>query len=131
MKRINTNVDKVLHSFNNILKKKPALPAMLEEIRMMQFKIKPVSGDVGHLNFKNSNFIEMIWSLGKLEEVLQKEYAKLTLANRKLLLRIFDSLYDKFQERLNKVSMNSEYRHEDESKLEIEIFKEQPRRKLN
>lgn len=106
---------------------------MIDEIQMMKFKIKPVSGDVFHLNLTNYQFIEMVWSMGKLEEVVQKEFYKLSGSSKAILLRLFDNLYEQFQTRLNKVSLKDAELPsvEDSSKLEIEIFKEHPRKKLN
>lgn len=133
MKRKNLHVDRILHTFQSILKHKPSPKIMIKDIHMMKFKIKPVSGDVSQLNMGNDNFIEMIWSMGKLEEIMQKAYYNLDTNGKKMLLQVFDNLFEQFQERLNKISVREEAfsEIEEKNKLEIEIFKDTLTRKMN
>jgi UDP-galactopyranose mutase len=92
-KTSNDVVEKVTHFQRQILENKPTFVQMYEEIRMMKFKIRPVVGDISVLNLKNSGFIEILWSLGKLDEFFQHEYGKLSYKKRDLFLRLFDEIH--------------------------------------
>lgn len=133
MKKGNLHIDRILNTFQSILKHKPSQKIMIKDIHMMKFKIKPVSGDVSHLNMTNDNFIELVWSMGKLEEIMQKAYYKLDNNGQKMLVQVFDNLFEQFQERLNKVSVRGGFTadSDEKNKLEIEIYKDTPTSKMN
>ena len=52
-----------------VIANKPSLEIMLDEIKMMNFKIRPLSGDFSFINGMDSKLIEMIWNLGKLDQL--------------------------------------------------------------
>lgn len=107
-----------------ILENKPALHQMLEEVRMMKFKIKPLHGDISLLNLKNNSFIEILWSLGKLDEFFQSQYKKVSSGKKDLFLRLFDEIHEKFQDKLNDLNLKPEKIVESSSSFEMEIYKE-------
>jgi hypothetical protein len=123
----------ILSLFNNIQKiisAKPNVNQMFEEVQMMKFKIKPIQGDISAFNLKNERFIESIWSLGKLDEFFYKEYPLLSKKDQEVFLRIFDSLYIKYQQQLNQVNLQSaKIPAAKTGLLELEIFKERRLRK--
>ena len=82
---------------------------------MMDFKIHPVSGDISQIGLNNKKLLETVWSLGKLDELFQKEYSHLSAKDKNVFVRIFDGLYRQFQTEL---SVNST------PVLEMEIFRE-------
>jgi len=129
------NSQDVIEIFTNLRKalgSKPPIEEMYEEIRMMRFKIKPISGDVSLLQLKNQGLIEALWSLGKLDEVFQKEYKKLSGDQKEVFFRLFDNLYQQFQDQLNKINVNPEVKSNLPQILEMEIFKDiSTRKKLN
>lgn len=108
---------------------KPSLDKMYDEIRMMRFKIRPISGDVSLLQFKNSELIEALWGLGKLDEVFQKEYDNLGNDQKEVFFRLFDNLYHQYQEQLNKININKELKPKLSQVFEMEIFKDITARK--
>lgn len=123
-----TNSKDIISLFGNIQKEilaKPDVTQMFKEVQMMKFKIKPIQGDLMAFNLKNENFIESLWSLGKLDEFFYKEVPSLNKKEKKVFMRLFDSLYFKYQQQLNESKLQQ--RRVNLSKngfLELEIFKE-------
>ncbi|MDH7476022.1 MAG: hypothetical protein QHH09_00945 [Microgenomates group bacterium] len=116
----------------NILDKKPSLKQMYEEIRMMNFKIKPLQGDISILDLNNRRFIETLWRLGKLDEFFYNKVKKLKKADQKILFNYFDSLHFKLQEKLNQLNFKQAKLKETSPVIEMEIIKEHyQRKKLN
>ncbi|MCL4363798.1 hypothetical protein M1328_01000 [Patescibacteria group bacterium] len=130
-RKTDKDILEVISNFQRFLDHKPPLKKMYEEIQMMKFKVKPIKGDLSTVDLKNEKFIATLWSLGKLDEFFQKEYDKLTPKNRELFSRVFDSIYHKYQQELNKVSLHFEKPSRETNFLEVEIFKEKQTKKVN
>ena len=119
----------IFSQFKKTLEAKPSVVEMYEEVRMMKFKIKPLAGDISLLQFDNANLIETLWSLGKLDEMFQKEFKQLAKNEKEVFFRLFDELYLKFQDQLNKVKINPLKKPNFPQFVEMEIFKEIPAKK--
>ncbi len=111
----------------NVLNKKPSNEQMYDEVRLMRFKIRPLNGEIAMLDLSNSGFIEMLWGLGKLDEFYQGHIEKLPPNERQIFFRIFDELYQKFQQELNKVNLKREEINPNSS-FEMEIFKDRSKK---
>lgn len=112
----------------SVLQNKPALVDMITEVHMMQFKIKPLRGDVQHIDFQNNKFIEILWSLGKLDEFFQKQYPTISEPKREQFFLYFDLMQKKLQDDLNKLRLQSP-QDETRSGFEVEIFKTRAQKK--
>ena len=123
-KRNSQDVVDIFSKLKKALGEKPSHQKMYEEIRMMRFKIRPISGDVSILQLKNHQLIETLWGLGKLDEVFQKEYDKLGRDQKEVFFRLFDNLYHQYQEQLNRININKEVRTQLSQTFEMEIFKD-------
>jgi hypothetical protein len=126
----------ILSLFGNIQKiisSKPAVDQMYQEVRMMKFKIKPIQGDLMSFNLKNQQFIESLWSLGKLDEFFFREVPSLSKKEKEIFMKIFESIYFKYQQQLNQA--NLQQRKVTLTKtglLELEIYKERKfKKKVN
>jgi len=108
----------------NILEKRPSVEKMFEEVRMMHFKIRPLQGDVSVLNLKETQLIETLWNLGKLDEFFRKHQGRFSSDQKEVFFRFFDELHDRFQSQLNKVNLRSMKELDFSSTIEMEIFKE-------
>ena len=95
-----------------------------EEIRMMKFRIRPLQGNVLSVNLNNEKFIEVLWSMGKLDEFYQSEFSSLTPKNKQLFIKIFEDLHIQFQEELNRVNLLKGRYSKKPQTLEMEIYKE-------
>src|SRR3990172_8741130 len=123
-KKNSRDVLEIFSDLKKILGAKPPIEKMYEEIRMMRFKIKPISGDISLLQLKNRGLIETLWGLGKLDEVFQTEYEKLATDQKEVFFRLFDNLYQQLQNQLNKINVHPEVRSNLPQILEMEIFKD-------
>ena len=128
VKKNNKDVVDIFSKLKKTLDVKPTMEKMYEEVRMMRFKIKPISGNIFLLKLKNRNLIETLWGLGKLDEVFQQEYKNVSSDQQEAFFRYFDNLYQHFQERLNNISASSELKTNLPQVLEMEIFKDKAAR---
>lgn len=123
-----TKTRDILSLFNDIqrvISTKPGVEKMFKEVQMMKFKIKPIQGDISAYNLKNEEFIESLWSLGKLDEFYYKEFPNLSKKDQVVFLKIFDNLYVKYQQQLNQINLQpAKVMTTKSSLLELEIFKE-------
>ena len=108
-----------------VLSNKPSKEQMSAEVQMMKFRIKPVLGDISGLNFNNNDFIESLWSLGKVDEFFQTHGAKLKSPHREMFYRLVDELRYTFQHELNDTHIKSEQlQSTSQSMFEMEIVKD-------
>jgi hypothetical protein len=107
-----------------------SIQQMYDEVRMMHFKIRPVNGDISHIDLKDKVFLEALWSLGKLDEFFKREGKKYNKREREIFFTYFDSLHDKFAKSLQKVRLEPVEEIEETSPfIEMEIFREEVRKK--
>jgi hypothetical protein len=111
--------------FQKSLENQPPVEAMREEIRMMNFKIKPLHGDVSFLDFNNNQLIEVLWRLGKLDDFFQKEFGRLRPKQQEIFLGFFHNLHNNLQKKLNQLNLKTKKPTAfDAPILEMEIIKE-------
>ncbi len=108
----------------NILGRKPSLEIMMDEVRMMHFKIRPLQGDVSLLDLRENKLIETLWNLGKLDEFYQKHNNRLSPDQKTIFFNFFDEVYRKFQIQLSRLNLRSSAQAEIPSTIEMEIFKD-------
>jgi len=106
-----------------VLNRKPTHNQMFDEIRMMRFKVRPVTGDISALDFDNTTFIETLWSLGKLDEFFHSTVDDLDKAEKQVFFRLFDDLYQDYHERLNDINIRADKFSQDFA-FEVEIYRE-------
>ena len=129
-KKITKDVISLFGEIQKIISGKPSINQMFEEVQMMKFKIKPIKGDLMSFDLKNENFIESLWSLGKLDEFFFKEVPNLNKKEKEVFMRIFDSLYFKYQQQLNQTNLQQKKVNLTKTGLlELEIYKERKMKK--
>ena len=131
IKKQTKDIKIILTDFENLLRFKPSVSQMYEEIQMMKFRVRPVRGDVLSLNLKSSQFISALWSLGKLDEFYRNKISRLNNKDREIFNEIFEEVYQKFQKDLNKVSIFPLKTVKYRTPLEVEIFRERKLKKTN
>lgn len=126
-----TDVFEMLTTFQKtILQKKPSVREMVQEVQMMKYKIKPLYGDISVLDFKNSQFVEALWSLGKLDEFFQNNVDQLETTEQEVFFRLINEMRTDLQNDLNKANLKPHKIKNNQSVFEIEIYKERAQ-KLN
>ncbi len=121
----------LLSRFQKKLDSHPTYQQMYEELRMMNFKIRPLQGDLSLFNLSDERLVELLWKLGKLDEFFQKEYQQLDGKEKNVLVRYIDSMHDEFQKQLNRLNLRAEKPSGVSSLIEMEIFKESTKKKSN
>jgi len=115
----------------SIIKNKPSLKEMYEQVRMMRYKIKPVQGDISYLNLKNRKFIEILWHLGKLDDFFNKNKKKLNIKQKEIFYDFFENVYTKLQAQLNSLDLKIKKSIDMPLIIEMEIIREMKKTKLN
>jgi len=118
-----------LRSIKKILDNRPNSQEMLKEVRMMRFKIKPIFGNVTEIDLNDFRLIETLWSLGKLEEFVDREYRHISYKDRMTFIRILTSIKDRLKDNLNKIDIKRTNPRSAASLIEMEILREIPRKK--
>lgn len=119
-------VDKIKHFQERILANKPEMGEMVYDVRMMNFKIRPISGDITELDYGNNDFIEALWSLGKLDEFFRLEFDSIDLDEKDAFFRMINDLRVNFQNQLRQANIQA-VDFQDKSMMqlfEIEIIKD-------
>jgi len=115
-----------IHLFQQeILTKKPPHQEMYHQVQMMNFKVRPVVGDMSQLDFSNSEFIDALWSIGKLDEFFRTEFKHTSREEKKVLFNLVSAMRSNFQMQLNRANIvSSRVSNEKRSIFEVEIIKE-------
>ena len=130
MKKINKDIISLFGDIQKVISSKPTTNQMFEEVQMMKFKIKPIQGDLMSFNLKNEQFIESLWSLGKLDEFFFREVPTLSKKEKEIFMKFFDSLYFKYQQQLNQSNLQQRILTlKRTGLLELEIYKERKLKK--
>jgi len=119
-------VDKIKHFQERILANKPNRGEMVYDVRMMNFKIRPISGDITELDYGNNDFIDALWSLGKLDEFFRLEFDSIDLDEKDAFFRMINDLRVNFQNQLKQANIQA-VDFQDKSMMqlfEIEIIKD-------
>lgn len=110
---------------NDIEKYKPSKEIMMEEIKMMNFKVKPVSGDIFSLTKKDIGFVESLWKLGKVEEMVADKIDNLEENEKDIFFNYLDDLQVRTQQEIAvAISQLPKKEQKKMQYLELEIFKE-------
>lgn len=98
---------------------------MLHEIRMMNFKLRPLSGEIAELDFSNEGFLHALWKLGKLDELFRREFGSLHEDDRELFFRLVDEMRLKLQYELNRATVwHKDMPDKKRPQYEVEIIKD-------
>jgi len=125
MKKTSKDIISLFGNIQRVISSRPAVNQMYAEVQMMKFKIKPIQGDLMSFNLKNEQFIESLWSLGKLDEFFFREVPSLSKKEKEIFMKFFDSLYFKYQQQLNQSNLQQrKLTLKRTGLLELEIYKE-------
>lgn len=68
----------------------PPLQTMIEEVKMMQFIIKSVHGDLSFLMRKDHTFVTALWKLGKIDQIISTEVQQLDTEEKKIFFNYME-----------------------------------------
>lgn len=128
MKKPKNIVDLIIN-LNKIIEKPPPLNEIKKEVLMMNFKMKPILGDLTEVQINHPKFITTLWKLGKLDEFFQKEINKIPKKQLPIFIEAFEDIFEKYQKQLNDVKLITKKDvNLKTSILEVEIFKDQEKK---
>ncbi|HLD27077.1 MAG TPA: hypothetical protein VJB63_03925 [Patescibacteria group bacterium] len=67
-----------------------SIHTMIEEVKMMQFTIKPIHGDISLLIKKDHAFIAALWKLGKMDHIISTEASQLNNKEKKIFFNYIE-----------------------------------------
>jgi len=116
----------LLNNFQKNINILPSLEKMKEEVRMMNFKIRPLSGDVNLLrSLDNRELVSVLWKIGKLDEFFESLSKHTKKPERTMIDNLLGSLKTRIDNELNQVKLKFEnIKGNHPSFFEMEIVKE-------
>ncbi len=111
---------------NSILSSKPTLPQMISEIYLMQFKVRPVTGNITAIDFKNEKLIDTLWTLGKLDQFAKDAVKKIPQSEQDIFLHLVNELKGTYQQELSKIQLAGDASGSEAPVFEAEIYKDTP-----
>lgn len=105
--------------------RKPSQEEMLKEVKMMNFKIRPVDGDIFNMMTKNVGFLESLWRIGRIEKIVIKAKDRLSFEEKELFFDYLDELEMQMQTKYDKLLDTVIPDEKKKAKLiTLEVFKE-------
>lgn len=105
--------------------KMPSQIEMMTDIKMMNFKIHPVSGDIFSITKKEIGFIESLWKLGKIEELMTDKIELLDDTEKDVFYNYLDEMQIRTQNNIaDNINQLSKKDQRQLKILEFEIFKD-------
>jgi len=105
---------------------------MLTDIKMMNFKIRPLSGDIFSMSKKHSELLESLWRIAKIEEVVVEVLQTLEEDEKETFFTYLHMLETKFQKQVHEsLASASASEQKKVSMTTLEIFREVSRKKPN
>lgn len=104
-------------------KAKPSKKQMREDVKMMGFKIKSVVGNIFELAKIEAIFLEPLWRIGKIEQIVLNNVNQLNKQEKEILFQYLKSL----EKRLEKNFYTEDLK--ETAVFELEVLKERLIRK--
>lgn len=127
------NVLQLIQKVKKVMERQvPPQEQMIQEVKMMNFKVRPLLGDISLLMRKKSGFLEAVWRVGSIEETVSKNICKLDREEQELFFRYLEKLRGlPHHASLSPTEIStSPYQKEGEI-IEVELIKEHTHRKIN
>ncbi|EKE13805.1 MAG: hypothetical protein ACD_12C00810G0003 [uncultured bacterium] len=105
---------------------KPSKKAMIEDVKMMSFKIRPLFGDISTLANNQVGFLEVLWKIGKIEEIVTEGIKNLDEEEKKTFFQYLENVQRKMSFYIDSFPPKNQQKMES---LELEIFKDKRRNK--
>jgi conjugal transfer/entry exclusion protein len=103
----------------------PTQDNMRKEVQMMGFKIRQITGDMSSLSRLDSNVIESLWKIGKIDEIISSNFDKLDEVDQDRLLDYLHAIETKTEQRLQQSikTKKTTKTSKKEKILKLEVFK--------
>ena len=108
----------------------PSTDEMIADIKMMNFTLRPLSGDIFSLAERQLGLLESLWKIGKIEEIVTRATDSLSADERIVFFNYIDSLeaqmQNKIAESINKLSPAEQKKFK---LVKLEVFRKEKLKK--
>lgn len=103
---------------------------MIQELKMMNFKIKPVIGDLFQAAKKQDLFLESLWKIGKIDKIVSFYIDQLSEEEKKILFQYLENF--KQTKTINSLPLSEKNSPNEEiTVLEVQLYKKSSINKKN
>lgn len=120
----------VLKKIKEILNKDYPLKKKYQEVQLMGFKIHPLFGDIELLKDKEKEFIDSLWQIGKIEEIIAKNYKEISIEELNIILQMIDFLKNNNPFIIKEQKLTDKSGKENKLDLEMEIYQDLNKKKV-
>jgi len=137
MKKVDTqDSNKVLNLIKKITfeveKVRPSREKMIEEIKMMKFKIRPLAGDIFDLAKEEVGFLESLWKIGKIDRIINEGLNELSESEKETFFQYLGNFHHRIEKKLSSaIKKLSPEEIENIKVVELEVFRERKARRKN
>jgi len=117
-----TALDIIRYITTEVEGKKVPLEIMISDVQMMKFKIRSLFGDISMIEHLERDFIESLWRIGKIDEIVSSNIQDLDEDEREVLFEYMDSLEQNVRDTMKR-SFHVHGAQKD-GVLKLEVFKE-------
>lgn len=122
-KKINL-LDLVKKITQEVEKSNPSIEQMIEEIKMMQFKIRPIAGDIFQLLSQKHAFLTWLWRIGKVDEIVSRYLKNLTPKEREIVFDYLNRWYEEYEKKMASSFLSFQEKPDPSFMvLELEVFR--------
>lgn len=123
-RRNNKAIDVIQRVVQEVELVKPSREQIVQDLKMMSFKVRPITGDIFTLKREEEGLLKMLWRVGKIEEILENTMPNLHEREQELVLKYLNHMEMKEEERARQaVKKLSPKTNTGEKKVTLEIFK--------
>lgn len=94
---------------------------ILEDIKTMRFKIRPLEGDINRLNAFDPNLLSSLWRIGKIDQIVRASFDNLSEREQDVLMEYLQLLDEETQS----VSLRSSGFSDRLDILKLEVFRDE------
>jgi len=113
-------------------KTRPSREKMIEEIKMMKFKIRSLAGDIFDLTKEETGFLESLWKIGKIDRIINEGLSKLSESEKETFFQYLGNFHHRIEKKLSSaIKKLSPEEIENIKVVELEVFRERKARRKN
>ncbi|HLC94677.1 MAG TPA: hypothetical protein VJH96_03870 [Patescibacteria group bacterium] len=127
------NVLQLIQKVKKVMQRQaPPQEQMMQEVKMMNFKVRPLFGDISLLMRRKSGFLEAVWRVGSIEETVAKNICKLDRQEQELFFRYLEKLRGlPHYAPLSPAEISTSLYQKGDEIIEVELIKEHTHQKIN
>ncbi len=121
--RRRTAFDIIKQIHNEVEEQGLSLPAMVRDIQMMGFKIRPLVGDISAIAKMHDEVVRSLWKIGKIDEIISSSIYELEEDDQERLIDYLKKMESEAENRIRD-SIQKKKNVSKKKLLKIEVFKD-------